>query len=126
MKVILGVAVAAMLFAAPALAQTTPAPAAPAAIPASSCGEAPATPTLPDGATASRRDMDAANTTYTSWAEAYRANVQCRHAEAEALQAQAAARAAEHNAAVELFNTTTTAWEADVAEYNARPGNRRR
>lgn len=126
MKVILGVAVAAMLFAAPALAQTTPAPAAAAAIPPSSCGESPAAPTLPDGATASRQDMEAANTTYTAWAEAYRTNVVCRHDEAEALQAQASARAAEHNAAVETFNSMIAAWQADVAEYNARPANRRR
>jgi hypothetical protein len=124
MKVIMGVAVAAVLFAAPALAQTTPAPAA--AIPPSSCGEATPAPTLPDGATASRQDMEAANTAYTAWAEAYRTNVQCRHDEAEALQAQASARAAEHNAAVETFNTTIAAWQADVAEYNARPANRRR
>ncbi len=123
MKVILGVAVAAMLFAAPALAQTTPAP---AAVPPSTCGEAPAVPTLPDGATTTRRqDMDAANTTYTAWAESYRANIVCRHAEAEALMAQATARAAEHNAAVEAFNATTTAWQAEVAEYNARGGRRR-
>lgn len=128
MKLFMGVAVAAMLLATPVLAQTAGETTAtpPAPVPPSSCGAPPPAPTLPDGATASRSDMDAANTTYTTWAEAYRQVVVCRHAEAQALRAQADARAQEHNAAVEAFNATTTAWEADVTEYNARPGNRRR
>jgi hypothetical protein len=128
MKLFMGVAVAAVLIATPVFAQTAGEATAttPAPVPPSTCGAPPPAPTLPDGASANREDMATANTTYVAWAEAYRAVVQCRHAEAQALRAQADARAQEHNAAVEAFNTTTTAWEADVAEFNARTGNRRR
>ncbi len=128
MKLFMGVAVAAMLIATPVLAQTggetAVTPTAP--VPPSTCGAPPPAPTLPDGASADRDDMAAGNTTYTSWAEAYRVVVLCRHAEAQALRAQADARAQEHNAAVESFNATTATWEADVTEFNARTGNRRR
>jgi hypothetical protein len=128
MKLFMGVAVAAMLIATPVLAQTAGEATAttPAPVPPSACGSPTPAPTLPDGATASREDMATSNTAYVAWAEAYRAIVQCRHAEAQALRAQADARAQEHNAAVEAFNTTSTAWEAEVAEFNARTGSRRR
>ncbi|QGZ95615.1 hypothetical protein [Terricaulis silvestris] len=128
MKLFMGVAVAAMLIATPVLAQTAGETTAtsPTPIPPSTCGALLPAPTLPDGATASRSDMDTANTTYTAWAEAYRQVIVCRHAEAQALRTQTDARVLEHNAAVEALNTATTTWEADVAEYNARPANRRR
>jgi hypothetical protein len=126
MKLFMGVAVAAMLLATPVLAQTAgETTATPAPVPPSACGTPSPAPTAPDGATASREEMATANTTYVAWAEAYRAIVQCRHAEAQSLRAQADARAQEHNAAVETFNTTSTAWEAEVAEFNARTTRRR-
>jgi hypothetical protein len=117
MKLLSGVAVAALLFATPAFAQTTPA--APAV--AAECGTFPSAPSAPDGATASNEAMSAANTAFTQWAEAYRGVLACHRAEAEALAARSAAKTGEVNTAVTSFNTTSAAWEVEVTEYNARP-----
>ena len=117
------VAVAAMLIASPALAQT--APAAPASVPTSSCGNLPTVPTLPDGASASREEMERGNEAFNTWSAAARAVVECRHTEAEALQAQWTTRVSEHNAMVEGLNVTNTSWQAEAAEFNARNERRR-
>lgn len=91
---------------------------------AAACSAAPAMPSLPDGANASREQMDAANTAFTTWALAYRNNLQCRRAEAEALYARWQARVAEHNALADALNQQHTAWEAEVAEFNDRSSQR--
>lgn len=122
MKVLSGVAVAALLFATPAFAQTTPA--TPAA--ATECGAFPSAPSTPDGATASPDAMNAANTAYAAWAESYRTVLGCHRAEAEALAARSAAKTGEVNNAVTSFNTASAAWEVEVTEYNARPNARGR
>lgn len=116
MRVVLSAVALALAVASSAMAQTEGA----APIPPSECAAAPAAPTLPDGASATRDQMNEANTAFTTWAEAYRANVLCRRTEAEALQARWRARVAEHNAAAEALNTQNAAWEAEVAEFNAR------
>jgi hypothetical protein len=118
MKVVLGAAVAAMLAASPALAQTTPA----ATPPPTACAALPSPPTLPDGAAADRNAMAAGNATFTEWTNVYIAALQCRRDEVTALRAQLEARVAEHNAAAEVLNATNRSWEADVAEYNERGG----
>lgn len=121
MRVLLAGAIMALLIASPAAAQdgTTPA----AAPPPSACGELPARPTLPDGATASRQQIEAANTTYIAWSTAFHANLQCRRAESEAARATWQARVSEYNAGAGLINEANTAWEAEVAEFNARGDN---
>jgi len=120
MRVLLAGAVAALCMAGAAYAQTEGAPAAGVVTSASSCGELPARPTLPDGATADREGMDAANVTYTAWSQAYHANLQCRRTEADNARATWQARVAEYNGGATALNDSNTAWEAEVAEYNAR------
>jgi hypothetical protein len=123
MKFLLG-ALAALIIATPAMAQTEPA--APADAAATACGATQAPPTLPDGATADNDAMHAANAAYESWAEANRAVLQCRRIEVEGLNARVAALRAEYNAGVDRMNATIAAWEADVTEYNERNQERRR
>lgn len=121
MRLFVGAALAAfVLAAAPAIAQTdTPAPAPAAA--QSACGAIPPTPTdLPDGARASRRQMEAANERVTAWVAAANAVLQCRRAEAEAAQAVANALGADYNAQNGAVRSVITAWEAEAAEFNAR------
>lgn len=129
MRVLLAGAFAALCMAGAAYAQTEGAPAAGVVTSASSCGELPARPTLPDGATADRAGMDAANVTYTAWAQAYHANLQCRRTEADNARATWQARVVEYNAGAVALNDSNTSWEAEVVEYNARgedPAARRR
>jgi hypothetical protein len=122
MRILLGAAVCALLLAAPAAAQTTPAaPVAP-----SPCGELPTLPTLPDGATATREQMEAGNAAFLAWFEQYSANVRCRHDEASALRAQYDARVAEHNAAVEGLTAANESWRLQGEAWNTRGGNERR
>jgi hypothetical protein len=124
MKLFLGAALSAFLFAAPAIAQDETA-AATSPVPASSCGALPEQPALPDGANADREQMEEGNTTYRAWYDQYNANIQCRHAEALALRAQADARFTEHNAAVEALNAANAAWQAEAEEFNGRFEGRR-
>lgn len=122
MKVLIAAAAAAVLIALPAAAQNTPAtPATPT--PASNCPALTAPPTLPDGATANRQAMAAGNTAYQAWATGYQAGYQCRHSEAQQALAAAQALVADSNRAADTLNQTTTAWQAEVAEFNARGGN---
>lgn len=121
MRVLLAGAVAALCMAGAAYAQTEgAAPAAGVVTNASSCGELPARPTLPDGASANREAMDAANVTYTAWAQSYHANLQCRRTEADNARATWQARVAEYNAGATALNDSNSSWEAEVVEYNAR------
>ncbi len=117
MRVLLAGAAMALLVAGSAFAQTEGAGTAQGA---SSCGELPARPTLPDGATADREAMDAANTSYTAWSQAYHANLTCRRTEADNARATWQARVGEYNAGAAALNDSNTSWEAEVAEYNAR------
>lgn len=128
MRILLAGAVAALLMAGAAYAQTDGSTAG-VVTGASSCGELPARPTLPDGATADREGMDAANVAYTAWSQAYHANLQCRRTEADNARATWQARVSEYNGGATALNDSNTAWEAEVAEYNARgsePEQRRR
>lgn len=125
MKVLVGAALGVALLATSAFAQTTPpTPAAPATPAASSCGELQAPPTLPDGATSTREQMEEGNTAYLAWYERYSANIACRRAEAAAMRTQYEALTSAHNAAVETLNATNTSWGAEAAEFNARGGRR--
>jgi hypothetical protein len=122
MKVLLGAAFATLLLATGAAAQTG------GDASASVCAPPPASPLLPDATSATREQMDAANTAYTAWALAYRNNLVCRRDEAEALHERWLARVSEHNALADALNAQHTAWEAEVAEFNERaprrPGSR--
>ncbi|MDZ4690872.1 hypothetical protein [Terricaulis sp.] len=105
MKVLIGAAAAAfMLMASPALAQATM---------TANCSGFDAAPTLPDGATASRAEIEAANTRVQAWNEARRAKlVTC--------QADINAMSQAFNAAEQERRTLATTWDAEVTEFNAR------
>ena len=105
MKVLIGAAAAAfVLTASPAFAQAALTP---------NCTGFEAAPTLPDGAAASRAEVEAANTRIQAWAEAGRVKLL-------ACQADVAAMTQAFNTAEQQRRAATTAWEAEVAEFNAR------
>lgn len=129
MKMLAGVALAALLLAGAAAAQTPPA--APGTAPAvalpppppSHCGTIPPAPQLPDGASANANQMTAGNTAYQAWANDAQAKINCRRAEVEAIVAQAISIRDQFNQSVVGVNGTTTAWQASVDAYNARHNN---
>jgi hypothetical protein len=121
MKVVLGAAAAVMLFAGVALAQTEGV--APAGPPVQSrCGEVEAEPSIPDGAVATNRAINAANDAYIAWGTAARAVLECRRAEVAELDARSHALLEQHNAAVGRVNALTATWVAEQQEYCARDG----
>ncbi len=107
-KLALALLVAAL--ATPALAQTQGAP-APAASPR--CGEMPAAPTIPDGATANRRAMNTAREAYDAWGAQAQTVLGCRRAEVEELRART-------DALVNEYNAANAQMAAEAAEFNAR------
>lgn len=124
MKVLIGAAAAVVLLAATAAAQTTtpppPAASTATAIP-SQCPALPPAPSFPDGATANGAAMDAANIIYTAWGTSMQAGITCRRNEYEAHLETARVRRDEHNVAADQLNSVTAAWQAETAEFCARP-----
>lgn len=125
------IAAAAVLMAgAPAFAQTpgaleTPAASSATADPGPTCsGFAPA-PTLPDGATATQEQMTAGDQQYQGWGQPLLAKLQQCRDEILAMRAQLQAREAAFNANNTTLRSVSDAWQADVAEFNARPPRRR-
>lgn len=107
MKLLIGAAAAAFALAAsPALAQ--------AALTPNCTGFEPA-PTVPDGATASREEVEAANTRFQEWYNATVAKQQTCRADIDAMTAA-------FNAAEQGRTSAQTSWQAEVAEFNARGG----
>jgi hypothetical protein len=120
MKLLLSAAVAALLMASPAMAQTDAAPAA-------SCGTlepAPANP--PDGATAAREVVESYTQRFNAWAEASNAVLACKRTEAEQARARADALTTEFNTANSGVRDAIAAWTVEVTEFNARPQRQRR
>jgi len=109
-------AVLVALIATPAMAQTESAPAAAV----SQCGDMPAAPTIPDGATADRAAMDAANAAYNAWGAQAQAVLSCRRAEAQEARARSDALVGQYNAAAEQVRTTSEQMVAAAAAFNAR------
>ena len=105
MKFVIGAAAAAVLLAAsPAMAQANISP---------NCTGFDPAPTLPDGATAERREVEAMNAQVQAWADARRDKLL-------ACQADIQAMTAAFNAAQQERQALTTAWNAEVTEFNAR------
>jgi hypothetical protein len=119
MKLLLCAGALMLTSAVSAAAQTTPAPAPGVQ---SACASLPAQPTLPNGANADRAAMEAGNTAFTAWSQAYRAGLECRRAEAEELHARWRASVDAFNSAASAINSANQAWEAEVAEFNDRGG----
>ncbi len=114
MRLLIGAAAMALLFAAPAAAQAQPAP--------SNCSDFAPAPTLPDGATADREAIEAANTQFEAWGQARIAKLQLCRTEIEALRAQLAPMEQSYNSSTVELNSLHTTWRVEVEEFNGRPG----
>lgn len=127
MRMILGAAVAALIMAGTAAAQTEETPAAPPAPPAeSACAAPPAIPTdLPDGAEANAQQMTDGNTAFNTWMEATNAALECRRNEAAAAIHRANSLRDQFNEANQAAAAARDGWVAEVEEFNARPQGRR-
>lgn len=120
MRILVGVVTVAMIvLAGPAVAQTPPAP-------SENCAGFDPAPTLPDGATATATQMTRGNEQYQAWGHERTAKLELCRVDVEALRAQADALAAAYNEATIELNNTTTAWQAEAAEFNERGASRRR
>jgi hypothetical protein len=105
MKFVIGAAAAAVLLAAsPALAQTAA---------TGNCSGFEAVPTLPDGATATRAQIEEANTAFTAWDSA-------RQQRQLACRAEIEANSQAFNTAEAERRAAQTAWAAEVTEFNGR------
>jgi len=114
----LGAAVAALLFATPAIAQET----APA-----SCGAIEAAPTgMPDGAEANIRAVNAYTERFNAWADANAAVLTCKRERADAARAHADALTTEWNTENGARRAAIAAWQVEVDEFNARNQGARR
>lgn len=123
MRLIVGAAIAALVLAGSAAAQTTetPAPAAPAGPPAqTACAAIPPAPTLPDGATATAAQITAGNEAFNQWMAAVNPTLTCRRDEAQAVLARGNSLREQFNASAQSITAVREGWVADVAEYQAR------
>lgn len=118
MKVLLGATAAMMLMAAPALAQTPPAPPA-------QCNFT-AAPTIPDGATATNAQMQHAREALEAWRATRQTELNACSAAVQALQAQTQAAVAAHNAAATETDAVITRFTTENTAYNARGSTSRR
>lgn len=118
MKLMIGAAAAALLLATPAMAQTaTP------SIPAT-CSNFDAGPTLVDGASATRQQMNTTSESVEAWRAALEAKRATCQADIATLRAQLEASVAAYNASATNATQTLNAWNAEVTEYNGRTGDR--
>jgi hypothetical protein len=113
MKFLQGAAVAALLIATPAMAQTEAA--------SDSCGTvAPAPANVPDGATASAADVEAYRVAFEAWFNATNPVLTCKRTQAEEAAARSAAMTSAFNAENTTVNAAITAWRTEAEEFNAR------
>lgn len=125
MRIMVGAAVAAMMLAGVALAQTEGETAQPPAVVAQTqCPAADPAPSPPDGATADVETVNAYNSAYQTWGEGLRAALQCRQAEIRQLDAERESLVAQHNELARVLNATTEAWRVESEEFCARRGSR--
>ena len=114
MKLMIGAAAAALLLAAPAMAQTA-APAIPA-----SCTNFDAAPSLVDGANATRAQMTTTSQNVETWRAALEAKRTACQADITAMRAQLEAAVAAYNGSAQNATQTLTAWNTEVTEFNGR------
>ena len=119
MKFLIGAAAAVLLSAAPAAAQTPPSV-------ATNCSDFAPVPSLPDGAAADRAAVAAGNALYETWGQERLAKLRLCRAEIEALRAQLAPLEQGYTTANTELAAFVAAWQAEVAEFNARPAGRNR
>lgn len=113
MRLLLGAAVAAFLIASPAMAQTDAPPA--------QCGTFTPAPTeMPDGATATRDQVEAFTQSFNAWGESSIQVLTCKRARAEAARAAADQLMSDYNNEARMQRESIAAWQAEVEEFNAR------
>jgi hypothetical protein len=128
MRFIATLALAAATLTATAWAQntTTTTTTAPAAVPPSACAAIVQSPAAPEGATVTQAQMEAAVAAFEAWRVAEQATLDCRRAEADALNAQATARATEYRNAQADNVARAAAFQEQIRIYEARPARSRR
>lgn len=122
--VLAAVLMAAFTMSAQAQETTTTPPAAP--VPASACPAIVQSPAAPDGATATQAQMNAAAAAFEAWRATEQTTLDCRRAEADALRAQANARADEYRAAQADNLARAAAFQEQIRIFEARPARSRR
>ena len=70
--------------------------------------------------------MTAGSAAYSAWLQAFRPNFDCRRTEYLQAVANLRAREAEFRPLNDKAQSIGAGWEADVAEFNARPARSRR
>ena len=125
MKYVLAAAMLAAFTMSAQAQTTTTAPAAPA-VPPSACAAIVQSPAPPDGATVTRAQMEAAVAAFEAWRAQEQTTLDCRRAEAETLNAQAAARSSEYRAAQTDNVARAAAFQEQIRIYEARPARSRR
>lgn len=125
MRFIATLALAASALTTAAWAQETTTT-APAAVPPSACAATTQSPAAPDGATATEAQMRAAVAAFEAWRVTEQTTLDCRRAEAEALNAQAASRASEYRAAQADNTARAAAFQEQIGIFQARPARSRR
>jgi hypothetical protein len=124
MKVLVGAAISALLFAGVAFAQTDTAAPATAAAPATplptQCGAIATAPTIPDGHHATAAQMHAADTAYRAWATDTETKLHCRAAEVETVNRQVQASVAAYQAQAASARTVSDAYNASITAFNGR------
>ncbi len=126
MRFIATLALAAATLTATAWAQDTTTTAAAAPVPPSACAAIVQSPAAPDGATVTRAQMEAAVAAFEAWRVAEQMTLDCRRAEADALNAQATARASEYRNAQADNTARAAAFQEQIRIYQARPARSRR
>jgi hypothetical protein len=122
MKYVLAAALIAAFTVSAQAQETTTAP----AVPASACAAIVQSPAPPDGATATRAQMEAAVAAFEAWRVNEQNTLDCRRAEADALTAQASARASEYRAAQADNTARAATFQEQISIYEARPARSRR
>ncbi len=125
MKYAFASALAALMIAGAAIAQTTPptpaTPAAPMPVPASACPAYPAAPPLPAAeAIRNQRELDAATALVNTHINQWNTVQACRVPEVERLLAQYNARVAEAKAGGEAVKAVSDQWKATGEAVVAR------
>jgi hypothetical protein len=106
--------------AAPSAGAPVDMPTPPTADEAGSCPALQAAAQIPNGAAASRAEIDAYNQQYTAWGTAFRTALECRAQGVTALEARLAPMVATYNSGNTELGAQNTLWAAEVAEYEAR------
>lgn len=126
MKYVLAAALFAALTMSAQAQDTTTTPPVAAPVPPSACAAIVQSPAPPDGATVTQAQINAAAAAFEAWRVTEQTTLDCRRAEADALRAQANARAEEYRAAQADNVARAAAFQEQIRIFEARPARSRR